>query len=102
MAATADMEAPAHPWTIWTGQYSGGLIPDQATVQPVSKVWCDDCQGAAKYTTSVTPMPCSIPSAGPSWTTLTPNFMTTAAMRPTGRSPAAVSTSPSVQIAHFV
>lgn len=101
-AATAVTEAPAPPWTIWTGQYSGAAIPDGATVQPVSKVWCDDCQGAAKCTTSVTAMPCSIPSAGPSWTTPILNFTTTAAMRPTGRSPAAVSTPPPFHIRHLV
>lgn len=101
-AATVVTEAPAPPWTIWTGQYSSAAIPDGATVQPESKVWCDDCQGAAKCTTSVTVMPCSIPSAGPSWTTPILNYTTTAAMRPTGRLPAAVSTSPPFYIRHLV
>lgn len=100
-AATADTEAPAHLWMIWTGQYFSAEIPGHAAVQPVWKVCCNDCLGAAKCTTSVTVTPCSIPSAGPSWTTPTPKFTTTPAMRPTRRSPVAVSISPMVQIWHF-
>lgn len=86
---------------IWTGRYFSAEIPGHAAVQRVSKAWCNDSLGAAKCTTSVTATPCSIPSAGPSWTTPTPKFTTTAAMRRTRKSHVAVSISPMVQIWHF-
>lgn len=42
---------------------------------------------AVRSTTSATVMPCSMMTAGPSWTTPTLNYTATAVTRPAGPSP---------------